>query len=53
LRDGNPLLEPNIFNVIVTPHCAWASVEARLRRLEQIAAVIEAFKAGQPMNVMA
>lgn len=52
-RDGNPLLEPDIPNLIVTPHCAWASVEARLRMFEQIAGVIEAFKSGEPINVVA
>ena len=51
-RDGNPLLEKDVPNIIVTPHCAWASEAARLRMFEQIAAVIESFKAGQPMNVV-
>ena len=52
-RDGNPLLDENLPNLIVTPHCAWASVEARLRMFEQIAAIIGAFKAGKPMNLVA
>ena len=51
-KDGNPLLDVSLPNLIITPHCAWASVEARLRMFEQIAAVIKAFKAGKPMNVV-
>jgi len=33
-RLGNPLLEDNIPNLIVTPHSAWASREARQRIVE-------------------
>jgi len=52
-RDGNPLLDDGEKpNLIITPHCAWASVEARVRMFEQIAEIITAFKAGQPMNRM-
>jgi len=32
---GNPLLAPDIPNLIVTPHCAWGSRESR-QRLENI-----------------
>ena len=51
-KDGNPLLGATLPNLIITPHCAWASVEARLRMFEQIAAIIEAFKGGAPMNLV-
>ncbi|MEM7651399.1 MAG: D-2-hydroxyacid dehydrogenase [Pseudomonadota bacterium] len=51
-RDGNPLLGDGIPNLILTPHCAWASVEARLRMFEQIADVITAFKDGKPINLV-
>lgn len=44
--DGNPLLDSDIPNLIVTPHSAWGSVEARQRIVGQIADNIEAFKAG-------
>lgn len=27
LRNGNPLLDADLPNLIVTPHTAWASVE--------------------------
>lgn len=30
-RNGNPLLEPGIPNLILTPHCAWGTREARQR----------------------
>ncbi|MGF2688596.1 D-2-hydroxyacid dehydrogenase [Marinobacter sp. DUT-3] len=33
-RDGNPLLADDIPNLIVTPHSAWASREARQRIVE-------------------
>jgi len=33
--DGNALLEPGIPNLIVTPHCAWVSREARQRLVNQ------------------
>lgn len=49
---GNPLLAPDIPNLIVTPHVAWASREARQRLLDQVAANIRAFLAGQPRNVV-
>jgi len=45
-RGGNPLLAPGIPNLIVTPHIAWASREARQRVVVEIAANIEAFIAG-------
>jgi glycerate dehydrogenase len=49
-RAGNPLLAPDIHNLIVTPHIAWASGEARQRVVEEIAANIEAFLAGMMRN---
>lgn len=36
--NGNPLLAPDIPNLIVTPHCAWASQEARQRMVGLTAA---------------
>jgi glycerate dehydrogenase len=46
----HPLLAPDIPNLIVTPHNAWASRSARQAALDQLAAVIEAFVAGRPLN---
>jgi glycerate dehydrogenase len=51
--DGNPLLEPGIPNLIVTPHIAWASREARQRLINEIGANIVAFYAGEERNVVA
>jgi len=50
--DGNPLLDPTIPNLIVTPHSAWATHAARQRLMDQVAANIEAFAAGRPRNVV-
>lgn len=44
--DGNPLLEPGIPNLLVTPHIAWAALEARQRCLEEMAANVEDFQRG-------
>ena len=41
--EGNPLLEPDLPNVIVTPHAAWGSVEARRRAIAQMAESIRTF----------
>jgi glycerate dehydrogenase len=44
---GNePLLDPKIPNLIVTPHVAWAAREARQRCLDQMAANIKDFVDG-------
>ncbi len=48
--DGNPLLAPDVPNLIVTPHIAWASRESRQRLLNEIAENIRAFTAGRPRN---
>jgi glycerate dehydrogenase len=47
---GNPLLEPGIPNLIVTPHVAWAAVEARQRAIGQMAECIAAFRRGARLN---
>jgi len=44
--DGDPLLDPDIPNLIVTPHIAWAAREARQRCLADMAANIEDFLRG-------
>jgi glycerate dehydrogenase len=46
----NPLLATDIPNLIVTPHTAWASREARQRVLEEIALNVSAFRAGETRN---
>jgi glycerate dehydrogenase len=46
------LLASDIPNLIVTPHNAWASRTARQAALDHLAHVIEAFQAGEPINVV-
>ncbi len=43
---GDPLLDPSIPNLIVTPHIAWAAREARQRCLDEMAANVEDFLRG-------
>lgn len=43
---GDPLLDPTIPNLIVTPHIAWAAREARQRAVDEIAANIRSFLDG-------
>jgi glycerate dehydrogenase len=40
---GNPLLAADIPNLIVTPHIAWGSREARQRLLDEVAENIRSF----------
>ena len=49
---GNPLLEPHLPNLLITPHIAWASREARQRIIEQTAENIAAFKNGTPIRLV-
>lgn len=51
-RRGNPLLDSSIPNLIVTPHVAWASLEAMQGLADQLTGNIEAFVAGTPRNVV-
>ena len=44
------LLAPDIPNLIVTPHNAWASRTARQAAMDQVAKVITAFVAGTAIN---
>lgn len=44
--NGNPLLADDIPNLLVTPHCAWASREARQRMVSQSADNLKAFTSG-------
>jgi len=49
-RAGSPLLEPGIPNLIVTPHTAWATRQARQRVIDEVAANIRAFMRGEERN---
>jgi len=48
--DGNPLLDPTLPNLIVTPHTAWAARESRQRCLDELAANVRAFLGGERRN---
>jgi glycerate dehydrogenase len=52
-REGSPLLAVDIPNLIVTPHVAWASREARQRLIDEVAANIRAFREGRERNRVA
>lgn len=47
---GNILLAEDIPNLIITPHSAWGSVDARQRIVHQMLENVEAFKQGQPIR---
>ena len=51
-RDPNPLLEAKLPNLIITPHIAWASKEARQRIIDQTVENIRAFKVGKPIRTV-
>lgn len=46
-RNGNALLSADIPNLIVTPHCAWGSVQARETIVRQAVENVQAFQAGK------
>ena len=48
--NGNPLLEVQLPNLVVTPHIAWAGQHARQRLIDELAENIRAFRAGKPRN---
>lgn len=47
---GSPLMNPAIPNLIVTPHCAWSSREARQQLIDQITMVVRGFLNGQTVQ---
>jgi glycerate dehydrogenase len=49
-RAGNLLLAPDVPNLIVTPHVAWASRAARQRLIDEVAENIRAFAQGRARN---
>lgn len=49
-QSHNPLLTAK--NIYITPHIAWATVEARQRLMKICAANIRAFLEGKPQNVV-
>lgn len=49
-REGNPLLDLNLPNFILTPHVAWSSRDAMQIMADQLVDNIEAFVSGEPRN---
>ena len=49
-RDGDPLLDYPGDNLVVTPHVAWATNEARQNAIDELAANAAAFIAGEERN---
>jgi len=47
---GNVLLAQDIPNLIITPHSAWGSVDARQRIVNQMLENVEAFKQGKAIR---
>jgi len=45
-QEDDPLLDPTVPNLIVTPHIAWAAKEARQRALDQVVENIADFLRG-------
>lgn len=52
-REGNPLLAPDIPNLIVTPHNAWAAREARQRLADLLVLNVRSFLDGDLRNRVA
>jgi glycerate dehydrogenase len=52
-RDGNPLLDVNLPNFILTPHNAWSGRAAMQTLADQLIDNIEAYVAGTPQNRVA
>lgn len=50
VRSDNPLLQAH--NCVITPHIAWATLEARRRLLDATIANVASFLAGRPTHVV-
>jgi len=48
-REGNPLLDETIPNLIVTPHCAWVARQSRQRLVAQTVENVRAFLQEEPL----
>ncbi|GAB58892.1 D-2-hydroxyacid dehydrogenase [Rheinheimera nanhaiensis] len=49
---AHPLVLADLPQLIITPHMAWASAEARQRMVQQLAANVQAFAGGQLRNAL-
>jgi glycerate dehydrogenase len=48
--DGNPLLDYDGDNLIVTPHIAWGTLQARQNAIDELTANVRAFLNGEKRN---
>jgi glycerate dehydrogenase len=48
--EGDPLLDYDGDNLMVTPHIAWGTLEARQAAVDELTANIEAFLEGRQRN---
>jgi glycerate dehydrogenase len=46
----HPLLNPEVPNLLLTPHIAWSSKEARMRLIQMVEQNLVAFLDGNPLN---
>jgi glycerate dehydrogenase len=51
-HSGNPLLQLNLPNFVLTPHVAWASAQAMQALADQLIENLESFVARRPKNVV-
>ena len=51
-KHGNVLLDADLPNLLITPHVAWASIEAMTGLADQLVDNIEAWVAGSPRNLV-
>ena len=51
-REGNPLLDLRLPNLIVTPHIAWASLGAMQFLADQLIDYIDAWSRSAPQNLV-
>jgi glycerate dehydrogenase len=51
-KNGNVLFDADLPNLLITPHVAWASVEAMTGLANQLMDNIEAWEAGSPRNLV-
>ena len=52
-KDGNVLLDAHLPNLLITPHMAWASMEAKQALADELIDCLEAFVRGEPINRLA
>jgi glycerate dehydrogenase len=47
---NDPLLEPNIPNLLMTPHIAWAAIESRQRAIAQVSENVASFLGSEKLR---